>query len=96
MRKQIAEQLREVSVIVVANKSDLECEIAEMASKVNIKVNWRNGYVEVSAKDDVNIARIFSQLISQSNRPTELADLKRATLLTSTDQLPRKYCCLML
>ncbi|XP_071536287.1 ras-related protein Rap-1b-like isoform X2 [Panulirus ornatus] len=57
-----------VPIVVVGNKNDLEDERAvplETAETI-VLVNWENGFLEASAKDNLNVLNIFKELLNQA------------------------------
>ncbi|XP_047499074.1 ras-related protein Rap-1b-like isoform X1 [Penaeus chinensis] len=57
-----------VPIVVVGNKNDLEEQRAvptEMA-ETTVLVNWENGFLEASAKDNLNVLHIFKELLNQA------------------------------
>ena len=57
-------------IVVVCNKTDLAGErsraIAREVAESTASIDWGHGYVETSAKDDVNVAAIFRELLVQA------------------------------
>ena len=72
LREQILEQKGSESltpIVIVGNKTDLPMEkraIQKELAETTANLDWDSGYVEVSAKDDVNIYRIFRELLVQA------------------------------
>ena len=72
LREQILEQKGSESltpIVIVGNKTDLPMEkraIQKELAETTANLDWDSGYVEVSAKDDVNIHRIFRELLVQA------------------------------
>jgi 50S ribosomal subunit-associated GTPase HflX len=58
----------EVPIVIVGNKSDLPCDdaIPHESLEATVVFDWENGYVECSAKDRVNINKIFKELLQQA------------------------------
>lgn len=57
-----------VPMVVVGNKADLEDERAvplETAETI-VLVNWENGFLETSAKDNLNVLHVFKELLKQA------------------------------
>jgi GTP-binding protein rhes, putative (fragment) len=61
-------------IVVTGNKLDLEFMrvVRKELAETIINIDWENGYVEASAKDDVNISNIFRELMIQSKVPYDL------------------------
>ena len=61
-------------IVVTGNKLDLESmrAVKKEVAETIINIDWENGYVEASAKDDVNITNIFRELIIQTKVPYDL------------------------
>lgn len=58
-------------IVVVGNKCDLECKRAvgrEMAENV-VQIDWENGFIECSAKNNFNMTSIFKEMLVQSKLP---------------------------
>ena len=58
-------------IVVVGNKCDLECKRAvgrEMAENV-VQIDWDNGFIECSAKNNFNMTSIFKEMLVQSKLP---------------------------
>lgn len=54
--------------MVVGNKADLEEQRAvplETAETI-VLVNWENGFLETSAKDNLNVLHVFKELLKQA------------------------------
>ncbi|XP_050394870.1 ras-related protein rapA-like [Patella vulgata] len=71
MREQIiAERDDEnVPIVIVANKTDVLEEkriISRETAEMLVSVEWGNGYIEASAKDNINIVGIFKEILRQS------------------------------
>ncbi|TRY69006.1 hypothetical protein TCAL_04096 [Tigriopus californicus] len=58
----------EVPIVVVANKCDLDKDPSLSCETIEATVifDWENGYVQSSAKDRVNINKIFKELMNQA------------------------------
>ena len=58
----------EVPIVVVGNKSDLPFDdaIPQESIEATVVFDWENGYVECSAKDRININKIFKELLQQA------------------------------
>lgn len=75
----------DVPIVVVGNKCDLEKQRVvqkELADTI-VGIDWENRFVECSAKENINIVRIFKEILSQANFPYDLnpAVQKRRTSL---------------
>ena len=58
-------------IVVVGNKCDLECKRAvgrELAENV-VQIDWDNGFIECSAKNNFNMTSIFKEMLVQSKLP---------------------------
>lgn len=56
---------------MVGNKCDLECKrnvLREMAENI-VQIDWDNGFLEVSAKNNFNMTAIFKEMLKQSKLP---------------------------
>ena len=58
----------DVPIVVVGNKSDLPFDdaIPQESIEATVVFDWENGYVECSAKERVNINKIFKELLQQA------------------------------
>lgn len=78
---------RKVPIVVVGNKCDLDDTrvIKKEVAETIISIDWENRFVESSAKDNINIIRIFQELLVQAKFPYDLnpAVQKRRTSLPS-------------
>lgn len=57
-------------IVVVCNKSDLSHEQRRVTREVVesiVKLDWECGFVECSAKNNVNIIKIFKEILVQAN-----------------------------
>ncbi|XP_035219114.1 ras-related protein Rap-1b-like [Stegodyphus dumicola] len=74
-----------VPIVVVGNKCDLEKQrvIQKEVADTIVAIDWENRFVEASAKENINIVRIFKELLVQANFPYDLnpAVQKRRTSL---------------
>ncbi|CAK1581756.1 unnamed protein product [Parnassius mnemosyne] len=72
LRDQIHEikQSTAVPIVVVGNKVDLaetgEREVEFHTTESVVTVDWENGFVEASAKDNINVSQIFKELLVQA------------------------------
>ncbi|KPI91606.1 GTP-binding protein Rhes [Papilio xuthus] len=59
-----------VPIVVVGNKVDLaetgEREVEFHTTESVVTVDWENGFVEGSAKDNINVSQIFKELLVQA------------------------------
>ena len=71
--------------MIVANKSDLtgDPDLPHESLEATAIFDWENGYVESSAKDRVNINKIFKELLNQAK---SRFDVSLATNTTSTEK----------
>jgi len=78
LRLQIIKQKQNelTPIVIVGNKADVSERVVnfEMAESTAL-IDWENGYVEASAKDNVNVTAIFNELLRQTN--VEHGDLQR-------------------
>lgn len=61
-------------VVVVGNKCDLTSgrRVRREVAETMIAIDWEHGFVEASAKDNVNILSIFKELLVQAKIPYDL------------------------
>lgn len=58
-------------IVVVGNKCDLECKRAvgrELAENI-VQIDWDNGFIECSAKNNEQMTSIFKEMLVQSKLP---------------------------
>ena len=56
----------DIPMLVVGNKIDLDRIVDEKETEGLVECDWENGYVECSAKLNVNIEGVFGELINQA------------------------------
>lgn len=68
------EPIKSPPIVVAGNKSDLDSMrlIKKELAETIVNIDWENGYVESSAKDDYNINSIFQQLMVQIGVPYKI------------------------
>lgn len=62
--------------VIVGNKSDLalhQRQVSTETAETIVNIDWENGFVEASAKDNLNIINIFTELLAQANVRYELS-----------------------
>uniref|UniRef100_G3MLH1 GTP-binding protein Rhes n=1 Tax=Amblyomma maculatum TaxID=34609 RepID=G3MLH1_AMBMU len=76
IRDQIIEQRSaSVPLVVVGNKCELPTSVRRVRREVAetiISIDWENGFVESSAKENINILGIFKELLVQAKIPQDL------------------------
>ncbi|KAL3196654.1 hypothetical protein MRX96_045154 [Rhipicephalus microplus] len=62
-------------IVVVGNKIDLESHRQVQSQMVEpiVCIDWEHGWVECSAKDNTNIARVFQELLAQAHFKSKVA-----------------------
>ncbi|CAG5089477.1 Similar to RASD2: GTP-binding protein Rhes (Homo sapiens) [Cotesia congregata] len=65
LRSQILASKGTVPIVVVGNKVDL-FQVNTERTRELVETEWENGFVEVSAKDNVNITQVFKELLVQA------------------------------
>ena len=58
-----------VPIVIVGNKADLaedRREIDRETAEPTVSIDWGNGYVETSAKENDNIIAVFQEMLSQA------------------------------
>jgi len=69
-----------VPIVVVCNKMDLlylERAVTKEAVEAIVKNDWECGFVDCSAKDNVNIVKVFKEVLVQANIPFKLSPAVR-------------------
>ncbi|XP_011642499.1 ras-related protein Rap-1 [Pogonomyrmex barbatus] len=69
LRTQILSTKGAVPIVVVGNKIDLvetEQEVETESTRELVTMKWENGFVEVSAKENLNISQVFKELLIQA------------------------------
>ena len=88
----------DVPIVIVANKVDVAGSgvdvrrtLGRVTAESIVCVEWGNGYVEASAKDNVNIVGIFKEILRQSKVQYALSPaVRRRRLSTPSALTPRK------
>ena len=58
----------DVPIVVVGNKNDLDEQRAvplETAESI-VLIDWENGFLEASAKDNLHVLQVFKELLNQA------------------------------
>lgn len=69
-----------VPIVVVGNKVDLADERREVDLETTesvVTVDWENGFVEASAKDNTNVSQVFKELLAQAKLKYNLSPALR-------------------
>lgn len=71
LRLQVIEQRRDnmAPIVIVGNKTDVADtgrQVRREMAESTANIDWGNGYVEASAKDNVNVSGIFRELLHQA------------------------------
>ena len=58
-----------VPTVIVANKMDLEehREVSKVQVETVVELEWENGFIEISAKEDEDVTGVFRELLSQAD-----------------------------
>uniref|UniRef100_T1ITV6 GTP-binding protein Rhes n=1 Tax=Strigamia maritima TaxID=126957 RepID=T1ITV6_STRMM len=67
-------------LVVVGNKTDLELsswQVSREMAETIVTIDWENGFVQTSAKDNVNIVSVFKELLAQARVPYALSPAVR-------------------
>ncbi|CAG5132014.1 unnamed protein product [Candidula unifasciata] len=98
LRQQILDERsdKDVPIVIVANKTDIGVSnraiLSETAESL-VCMDWGNGYVEASAKDNINIVGIFKEILRQSKVRYELSPAvrrRRESMPSTTDKKKSK------
>lgn len=92
LRQQIVDQRKDewTPIVVVGNKCDLSEErsvVERVIIDCSVTIDWNNGYVETSAKDNVNICKIFEELMVQAKLNVNL----KSTLTPNPSDVGHKH-----
>ncbi|KAK9294505.1 hypothetical protein QLX08_010904 [Tetragonisca angustula] len=80
LRAQILDTKGAVPIVVVGNKVDLidsEQEVDTESTRELVVMKWENGFVEVSAKENLNISQVFKELLIQAKLKYNLSPALR-------------------
>ena len=93
LRQQVIEEKGDEAtpIVIVGNKSDVTVErrvVRKSMAKCTADVDWNNGYVETSAKRNVNIADIFKELMVQAGLKITLSKI-----LVRNGSYKERTCC---
>ncbi|XP_050433479.1 ras-related protein Rap-2b-like isoform X4 [Adelges cooleyi] len=77
IRDQIIEtkHTSDVPIVVVGNKLDLantDRKVPYEETSCLVEVDWENGFVETSAKDNINVGEVFRELLNQAKSKYDL------------------------
>ena len=75
-------------IVVVGNKTDLERKTSQEALEATVMFDWEHGYVECSAKDNVNVTAVFKELLGQARHRSENSCQPSAASGSSRGSLP--------
>ena len=78
----------QVPVVVVGNKIDLERNTSQEALEATVMLDWEHGYVECSAKNNVNTTAVFKELLGQARHRSENSCQPSAASGSSRGSLP--------
>lgn len=84
-------------MVVVCNKMDLaidQRQVNKEAAETIVKLDWECGFVECSAKDNVNIIKVFKELLVQANIRYNLSPAvrrRRQSLPSFSSASPPKF-----
>ncbi|VVC41515.1 Small GTP-binding protein domain,P-loop containing nucleoside triphosphate hydrolase,Small GTPase [Cinara cedri] len=65
----------DVPIVVVGNKLDLantDRKVPYEETSCLVEVDWENGFVETSAKDNINVGEVFKELLTQAKMKYDL------------------------
>ena len=80
LRQQILDQKtdRFIPIVIVGNKSSCTKE-KQISRNLMVNIDWENGFIEASAKDNINIDNIFQELLTQANVPYVLEQRRKSS-----------------
>lgn len=68
LRDDVLAARRAAPIVVVGNKTDLEPpQVRTEMVEPLVCIDWEHGFVECSAKENKNVARVFQELLAQAN-----------------------------
>jgi small GTP-binding protein len=90
LRNQILDQKtdRFIPIVIVGNKSNCTKE-KQISRHLMVNIDWENGFIEASAKNNINIEDIFQELLTQANVPYVLKQRRESCL----GDMSRKNIC---
>ncbi|XP_017882351.1 ras-related protein Rap-1 [Ceratina calcarata] len=80
LRAQILSTKGTVPIVVVGNKVDVidkEYEVDSESTREMVTMKWENGFVEASAKENLNVSQIFKELLIQAKLKYNLSPALR-------------------
>ncbi|XP_017767029.1 PREDICTED: ras-related protein Rap-1 [Eufriesea mexicana] len=80
LRAQVLSTKGVVPIVVAANKVDLlesDYKVFDADRRELVTMKWRNGYVPVSAKEDLNVSEVFKELLIQAKLQYSLSPALR-------------------
>ncbi|CAN8030040.1 unnamed protein product [Ixodes persulcatus] len=68
LRDDVLAARRAAPIVIVGNKTDLEPpQVRTEMVEPLVCIDWEHGFVECSAKENKNVARVFQELLAQAN-----------------------------
>lgn len=66
-----SDELKHIPIVVVGNKMDLEADRALSKELIEtlVTMDWEAGFIECSAKSNLNVSAVFKQLMQRSDLP---------------------------
>lgn len=64
----------QIPMVVVGNKIDVERDTSKEAIEATVLFDWENGYVECSAKNNVNVSTVFKELLNQARARYDISN----------------------
>ncbi|XP_076328842.1 GTP-binding protein Rhes-like [Tachypleus tridentatus] len=87
-----------VPIVVVGNKNDLQQkrQVRREVAETVTCIDWENGFVECSVKDNLNVVQTFKELLVQAKIPYDLSpalEKRRRSLpvFSSTPKIKEKF-----
>lgn len=78
---------KRVPIVVVGNKSDISMEkraIMKETAESIVCFDWGNGYIEASAKDNINVVGIFKEILRQAHVELSITPIPKRKRFGST------------
>ena len=65
IRESISSNYPNIPIVIAANKTDLDRELARLETEATVCFDWECGYVECCARDGSNVLKVFDNITTQ-------------------------------